>query len=87
MHSITQSLAQAFAPIRVNTISPGPVMTDMWKDDDKKTIDGIAGRTLLKRFAKPVEIAKTVAFLASEDSSYITGANIVVDYTTAKSVD
>jgi 3-oxoacyl-[acyl-carrier protein] reductase len=79
MHSITQSLAQGYAPIRTNTVSPGPVETDMWKDDDKKTKDSAAQKTILKRFAKPEEIAKVVAFLASDDSSYITGANIIVD--------
>jgi 3-oxoacyl-[acyl-carrier protein] reductase len=79
MHSVTQSLAQGFAPIRVNTVSPGPVETDMWKDDDKKTKDSAAQKTILKRFAKPEEIAKVVAFLASQDASYITGANIIVD--------
>jgi 3-oxoacyl-[acyl-carrier protein] reductase len=79
MHSITQSLAQGYAPIRVNTVSPGPVETAMWKGDDKKTKDAAAQKTILKRFAKPEEIAKVVAFLASDDSSYITGANIIVD--------
>jgi len=78
-HSITQSLAQAYAPIRVNTISPGPVETDMWVEESLKIKKSVAQRTLLKRFAKPEEITKVVAFLASQDSSYITGANIVVD--------
>jgi len=78
-NSLTQSLAQAYAPIRVNSISPGPVETDMWNTVDKKTIASVAQETLLKRFGKPIEIAKVVAFLASVDASYITGANIVVD--------
>jgi len=78
-HSITQSLAQAYAPIRVNTISPGPVETSMWTNESSQIKKSVAQRTLLKRFAEPEEIAKVVVFLASQDSSYITGTNIVVD--------
>jgi 3-oxoacyl-[acyl-carrier protein] reductase len=78
MHSITQSLAQCYAPIRVNTISPGPVFTPMWGDTTRNI--KIAGeKTLLKRYAMPEEIAKVVAFLASDDASYITGINLPVD--------
>ncbi|RJQ15605.1 SDR family oxidoreductase [Candidatus Woesearchaeota archaeon] len=78
VHAITQALAQEYAPIRVNTLSPGPVDTPMWAEDDKKTIADVAKRTLLKRFAKPEEIAKVVSFLAF-DAMYITGSNIVAD--------
>lgn len=80
MISITQSLAKALAPIRVNCVSPGPVMTDMWdKDTDKKIIDSYINRIPLKRFAIPEEIARVIFFLSSKDASFITGSNIVVD--------
>ncbi len=78
MNSLTISLAQTYAPIRVNTISPGYTETPMW-GNDKKLIKKLAKETLLKRFGSPEEIAKVALFLASEDSSYITGANIIVD--------
>jgi NAD(P)-dependent dehydrogenase (short-subunit alcohol dehydrogenase family) len=48
---------------------------ELAKDVKKKETEKI----FLKRFAKPEEIAKTVLFLSSEDSSYITGSNIIVD--------
>ena len=77
-HSITVGLAQCYAPIRVNTVSPGPVFTPMW-GNTTKDIKVAGEKSLLKRFGKPEEIAKVVAFLASEDASYITGTNIIVD--------
>ena len=76
--SITESLAQCYAPIRVNAVSPGPIFTPMW-GDTTRNVKSAGEKTLLKRFAKPEEIAKVVVFLASDDSSYITGANIIVD--------
>ena len=71
----TKSLAKELAPIRVNMISPSIVKTDMTKNLDKSIIE----KTLLKRMADPIEIAKVSLFLASDMSSYITGENINVD--------
>lgn len=78
MNSITEGLAQAYTPIRVNTVSPGPIETPMW-GNNKKLIKEVSKGILLKRFGKPEEVAKVVAFLASDDSSFITGTNIIVD--------
>jgi 3-oxoacyl-[acyl-carrier protein] reductase len=79
VHSITQSLAIAYAPIRVNTVSPGPVLTDAWKGTTKEYRENRVQEILLKRFGRPEEVAKAVTFLASSDASFITGINLVVD--------
>lgn len=65
--------------IRVNAIAPGPVATDMTKDVMEKFADDILANVLIKRFARPEEIAKAVLFLASDDASYITGQVLYVD--------
>jgi NAD(P)-dependent dehydrogenase (short-subunit alcohol dehydrogenase family) len=70
--------------IRVNVISPGPVDTPglngLVPEDHKAGLHGaLVAQVPLGRLAQPEEIAKTVAFLASEDASYIAGAEISVD--------
>lgn len=78
--AITRSLAQEFAPkILVNSIAPGWVDTDMNKDLPEDFLKEEMQHIWLKRMGKPEEIAKTALFLASEDSSFITGSTIVVD--------
>ena len=78
---ITKSVAKELSPlgIRVNGIAPGLIETDMgnYKSDDE--IVKVMDRTPMKRMGKPEEIAKAVAFLASGDSSYMTGHIMVVD--------
>ena len=66
--------------IRVNSISPGLTDTDLMKQNTKeKIIQDEVSKISLKRVASVKEIAKTILFLSSEDSSYINGQNIVVD--------
>lgn len=78
--SITRNLAEELAPkILVNSIAPGWVDTDMNKYLPKEVIQSEIENIWLKRMAKPEEIAKVALFLASEDSSFITGSTIVVD--------
>lgn len=78
--SLTRSLAADFAPsVRVNTILPGAVVTGLWKNLDEAQRAEIAQMCPLKRNGTPEEIANVALFLASEMSSYITGAQIVVD--------
>ena len=77
--SLTQSLAKELTPIRVNTVSPGAVETPMWEPLDDITRKSVGDLAIMKRFGKPEEVAKVVSFLASEDASFITGTNIVVD--------
>jgi 3-oxoacyl-[acyl-carrier protein] reductase len=76
----TRDLAKELAPhIRVNSIAPGWVDTDMNKDLPRDFIKEETEKIYLRRFADPGEIAKVILFLASDDSSYITGSILKVD--------
>jgi 3-oxoacyl-[acyl-carrier protein] reductase len=81
---LTKALATEWAPlnIRVNCISPGYIRTPM-DIEDRVTGDysdsDIVGRTPLGRYGTVEEVAQLALFLASDASSYITGANMVVD--------
>jgi len=65
--------------ITANVISPGFVETDMTSELDDKRRSDIAAQVPLGRFSSPDEIADVVAFIASNQASYITGAIIPVD--------
>ena len=78
INAMTVALAKAFAPkVRVNCIAPGPFLTDVsgaWRDNEEfKNAVG------LKRFGEPGEIVGTALYLASDASSFTTGAVIRVD--------
>ncbi len=64
--------------INVNSVSPGLVNTDMMKNTPKKAIEDALANTPLKKIAEPIDVAKAVLFLASEDSNHITGENIYI---------
>jgi 3-oxoacyl-[acyl-carrier protein] reductase len=64
--------------IKVNLVQPGPIDTDM-NPDNTEFAEIIKKSVALGRYGKPEEIASAVAFLASEDASYITGATLTVD--------
>lgn len=84
-------LARVFAAelaghnIRVNAISPGPIATPIWgktglsEEAIKEMSAGIINQVALGRIGTSEEIAKTVLFLASQDSSFITGTELEVD--------
>ena len=80
---MTETLAQELAPynIRVNAISPGVIETPMVGPimQDQATSQAMLARVPLKRMGKPEEIANVVLFLASDASSYMTGADVIVD--------
>ncbi len=71
--------------IRVNTVAPGPIETPIFdrvglpKEAMDEFAKDILAKVPMKRFGKPEEVAGAVAFLASSDASYITGAELSVD--------
>ncbi len=85
--SLVRTLGAELAPrgIRVNAISPGAIATPFYSkiglpDDVLSEIAaGITQKVGLKRFGEAVELAKTALFLASDNSSYTTGTELVVD--------
>ena len=80
MQSLTRDLAYKLKPnIRVNAIAIGWADTDMNKDLPKEYIEEENKKIYLERFADPGEIARTICFLASEESSYINGEILTID--------
>lgn len=81
MHGFTKALALEVAKhgITVNTISPGYVATEMVLSVPEEIRTKILKDIPLGRFAEPDEIARVVAFLTDDKSSYITGANIAIN--------
>ena len=67
--------------IRANSISPGVIETNQTREQlkDPEWAGSMLGKTLLGRLGRPEEVANVALFLASGDSSYVTGADIVVD--------
>jgi NAD(P)-dependent dehydrogenase (short-subunit alcohol dehydrogenase family) len=67
--------------IRVNSISPGLIESNATRKEleDEGWAREMRGRTLLGRFGKPEEVANVALFLASDESSYVTGIDLVVD--------
>ena len=68
-----KEFARKGANVRVNAIAPGYTMTDMLKTVPQDLLDKFAGLTMLGRLGQPKEIAYAALFLASEESSYVTG--------------
>jgi acetoacetyl-CoA reductase len=81
MAGFAKALAQEVVKkgVTVNTVSPGYVETDMVKAIRPEIRDQIIAAIPMGRLARPEEIAAVVAFLASEEAGYITGANISVN--------
>ena len=81
INAFTRSVAMELAPkkITVNAVAPGVVETEMSSTVIRRAKDIILDAVALKRLGQPEEIANVVAFLASDDASYITGEVIRVD--------
>jgi NAD(P)-dependent dehydrogenase (short-subunit alcohol dehydrogenase family) len=80
---LTQALAAEFGPqgVRVNAILPGAVDTDMYRsmNDSKEAQAFVTNLHALKRVAAPEELARSVLYLASDDSAFVTGTASLVD--------
>lgn len=81
---VTRSLAAELGPhgITVNAVAPGFFLTEAnqeWFLEDRAIAEHLARRTSLGRWAEPHEITGAVAFLASDDASYVTGQTLFVD--------
>ena len=87
VRSLARCMAAELAPvgIRVNCLSPGCIETPVWTKIGVAAdqVDGVKESMMpmipLNRFGDPDEIASTALFLASDESSYVTGANIAAD--------
>lgn len=81
IRGITRSAAQDWAArgIRINELQPGVIATPMLDTANEGEAEGIAAAIAARRVGEPREIATAVAFLLSDDASYITGAHLAVD--------
>jgi len=80
---LTKATAVDYAPfnIRVNSIHPGVIKTPMTAPHlaTEEMAKQLLGATLMQRAAEPIEVSQAVLFLASDEASFITGAELVVD--------
>lgn len=81
VRGITKSAAVELAPmgIRVNSVHPGLIDTDMLAGMGEEILTRLLGGVPMGRLGAPAEVARLVQFLASDDSSYCTGQEFVVD--------
>lgn len=87
VRSLVRSIGAELAPrgIRVNAVSPGPIATPFASklglpdEDLRKSGEALVAAVPLKRAGSALEVAKAALFLASDDASYVTGAELVVD--------
>ena len=81
LEGFTRSLAVELAPkgILVNAVAPGVIVTDMTRRVREEGEKEVLSKILLDRYGQPEEVARVIAFLASDAATYITGAVIPVD--------
>jgi NAD(P)-dependent dehydrogenase (short-subunit alcohol dehydrogenase family) len=80
LSALARQLAVEYGPIiRVNSVLPGPIATPIWDTVSEEALEQTRQATALGRLGHPEEVSNVIAFLASSEASYITGAEIVVD--------
>lgn len=89
VRQLATSLATRYGPqgVRVNSVAPGVTRTDqlaafvpgMSSEQEEETFSAAGATTPLRRYARPEEIAAAIAFLASDEASYVTGTTLFVD--------
>lgn len=87
LNSYTRTASTELAPrgIRVNSVNPGPISTPIFgktgmpEEQLKQLAEALQNRIPLKRFGQPEDVANLVAFLASDDASFITGSEYNID--------
>ena len=84
LEGLTKALAAEWSPrgVRVVSVAPAYVATELLAETMATggfTAHDVAARTPLRRLAEPEEVARVVAFLASDEASFITGSSVLVD--------
>ena len=85
LRNLVRSWIQEIKPsgVRINIVSPGPVDTEslrgMFADNVEETLAFLRSRSMVSRIGQPEEIARAVAFVASQDAGYINGIELFLD--------
>jgi NAD(P)-dependent dehydrogenase (short-subunit alcohol dehydrogenase family) len=80
LSALGRQLAVEYGPeVRVNTVVPGAILTPRWEAVGEEHRRASGEGTAAKRLGRAEEVAAAVAFLASDDASYVTGTDLVVD--------
>ncbi len=77
--ALTQALAKEYPTVRINSVSPGYVKTEMSKSWPPETFEKNKNQTVAGRISQPEEVAQAILFLGSDDASYATGTDLLID--------